>query len=268
MFKILGHDQKEYGPVTADVLRQWIAERRANAQTMVQADGTGRFRPLGEFPEFHPALAAASAAAAPRWTVTTAPAPPPPSGLAVASLVLGILGFCLAIPSIPAVITGHMALRRIRREPDKRGGKGLAIAGLVMGYAGLVILGIAMILPALAAAKYNAQRAQCVKNMRELWISGRIYSNNHNDAWPQNFNALSNEVTNLKAFICPGDSDHLVAMNWDSFEELDHVSYEWVCPGEKESETLMKPVIRCPIHRTVLLGDGTVQRGRRAPRGF
>jgi hypothetical protein len=64
----------------------------------------------------------------------------PPSGLAITSLVLGILTYCLFIPAIPAIITGHMALGRIRREPDKIGGKGLAITGLVLGYFGLLLL--------------------------------------------------------------------------------------------------------------------------------
>ena len=31
MYKIQGADQKDYGPVTADLMRQWIAERRGEA---------------------------------------------------------------------------------------------------------------------------------------------------------------------------------------------------------------------------------------------
>ena len=31
MYKILGGDGKEYGPVLADTLRQWVREGRANA---------------------------------------------------------------------------------------------------------------------------------------------------------------------------------------------------------------------------------------------
>lgn len=36
MYDILGADQKQYGPVSAEVVRQWITERRANSQTMIQ----------------------------------------------------------------------------------------------------------------------------------------------------------------------------------------------------------------------------------------
>ncbi|MCZ7636450.1 MAG: DUF4339 domain-containing protein [Verrucomicrobia bacterium] len=39
MFKMIGGDGREYGPVTADQLREWILDHRANGQTMVLAEG-------------------------------------------------------------------------------------------------------------------------------------------------------------------------------------------------------------------------------------
>lgn len=60
----------------------------------------------------------------------TYPAPAvarPTNGLAIASLVTGLLGFAI----IP-VILGHVALSQIRRTGD--GGSALAIVGLVLGY--------------------------------------------------------------------------------------------------------------------------------------
>jgi len=52
MYKIIGADQKEYGPISADQIRQWISEGRANGQTMVCAEGTTDWKPLEMFPEF------------------------------------------------------------------------------------------------------------------------------------------------------------------------------------------------------------------------
>ena len=52
MYKIIGADQKEYGPVSADQLRQWITEGRVNAQTSVQAAGETTWKPLFMVPEF------------------------------------------------------------------------------------------------------------------------------------------------------------------------------------------------------------------------
>lgn len=54
MYKILGGDGKQYGPISADVLRQWIGEGRANAETQVQAEGTSGWAALGQVPEFTP----------------------------------------------------------------------------------------------------------------------------------------------------------------------------------------------------------------------
>ena len=53
---ILGADEREYGPVTAMQLREWIAQNRANASTRVQAEG-GEWKPLAAYPEFADALA-------------------------------------------------------------------------------------------------------------------------------------------------------------------------------------------------------------------
>ncbi|MBX3746951.1 MAG: DUF4339 domain-containing protein [Verrucomicrobiae bacterium] len=51
MYKIIGGDQKEYGPVSFDQLCQWVRDNRANAQTRVQKEG-GEWAPMGALPEF------------------------------------------------------------------------------------------------------------------------------------------------------------------------------------------------------------------------
>jgi len=58
MYRIIGADGKEYGPVTADQLRQWITEGRTNAQTQVQSEGSTEWKPLGTLPEFAGVFAA------------------------------------------------------------------------------------------------------------------------------------------------------------------------------------------------------------------
>ncbi len=60
MFKMIGGDGREYGPVTADQLRLWILDHRANGQTMVQPVGSLDWVPLGSLPEFAEALASAA----------------------------------------------------------------------------------------------------------------------------------------------------------------------------------------------------------------
>lgn len=52
----------------------------------------------------------------------------------------GILGFItIGIANIVGVILGHMGLSRIRKSPETVSGRGLAIAGLVTSYIGLVL---------------------------------------------------------------------------------------------------------------------------------
>lgn len=51
MYKIIGGDGNEYGPVTTETLQQWVREGRANAQTQVRAESSTEWQPLGSLPE-------------------------------------------------------------------------------------------------------------------------------------------------------------------------------------------------------------------------
>ena len=77
----------------------------------------------------------------PNQPIQTPPAKPN-SNMAVASLVLGILGWTVApgLASIAAVITGHLAKNEIRESNGELSGDGMATAGLIMGYASIVIV--------------------------------------------------------------------------------------------------------------------------------
>jgi hypothetical protein len=50
MYRILGSDGKEYGPVSSEPLGQWIREKRVDGDTRVQGED-GQWRPLREVPE-------------------------------------------------------------------------------------------------------------------------------------------------------------------------------------------------------------------------
>lgn len=52
MYKIIGADQKQYGPISGDQIRQWISEGRVNGQTIACAEGSEDWKPLSQFPEF------------------------------------------------------------------------------------------------------------------------------------------------------------------------------------------------------------------------
>ena len=68
--------------------------------------------------------------------------PPERSGLAVASMVVGILSWLIFpfIGAIIAIVTGHMARREIRESDGALTGSGMATAGLVLGYVQIVLI--------------------------------------------------------------------------------------------------------------------------------
>lgn len=64
MYKIIGADRKEYGPISTEQLRFWITEGRVNAQTQACAEGTTDWKPLSAFPDFADALGLGAGTAA------------------------------------------------------------------------------------------------------------------------------------------------------------------------------------------------------------
>lgn len=70
----------------------------------------------------------------------------PTSGMAITSLILGIAGLTVvpAIGSVLALILGYMARRDIRQRPTETTGEGLAKAGIVLGWIGIVLAVLAV----------------------------------------------------------------------------------------------------------------------------
>ena len=64
-YLIIGGDGKQYGPVSAEDLRNWVAEGRLNAQSQIMAEGGTEWRPLSAFPEFADWFAAQAPPGAP-----------------------------------------------------------------------------------------------------------------------------------------------------------------------------------------------------------
>src|SRR5277367_2360050 len=84
MYKIIGANQVEYGPVSADQIRAWIAEGRVNTQTLAQAEGETTWKPLSSFPEF----------------ATSIPSTPPPAPAPLGAPLLEAEGRNRALASV------------------------------------------------------------------------------------------------------------------------------------------------------------------------
>jgi len=64
------------------------------------------------------------------------------AGMATASLICGIAGIfinLLGIPSLLAIIFGIISLVKISRNPNLKG-KGFAIAGIILGVVGIILM--------------------------------------------------------------------------------------------------------------------------------
>jgi hypothetical protein len=83
------------------------------------------------------------------------------NGMAIASLVLGTL-WLYWIGSVLAVVFGHVGLRQIKRDPYQ-GGRGMAVAGLVLGYLGVAMLALTVLF--LVAAGLSAPTSPGVRSL-------------------------------------------------------------------------------------------------------
>ena len=99
------------------------------------------------------------------------------SGLAIASFVLGILGFCtFFITSIPAIILGIVGFVKIGKSGGKLKGKGFAIAGIVLALMIPILMS-----PILMRARQITHRLVCGTNMSLIGMALLVYTNDYDD---------------------------------------------------------------------------------------
>ncbi len=222
MYLIRGADEKEYGPAPTSVVERWIAERRLDARSRIRREGEPIWRPLSEFPEFADALAGGGKKAPP----TGVPPPAGPtlagyqrtSGLAIATLVIGILAPCTAgLAGLIGIIVGLFALRKISRSQGRLKGRGLAITGLILSV--LFLVAIPPLVITAIVAQQRAQRGgfanfdpgqECLDHARQLSEAIRRHANDNNDRFPAAdgwCDAIQAGVNGLNTFQCPGRSD-------------------------------------------------------------
>ncbi|MCA9239100.1 MAG: DUF1559 domain-containing protein [Planctomycetales bacterium] len=168
--------------------------------------------------------------------------PPRTSGKAVASLVLGICSFFFSIlTGLPAIILGALALGDIKRNPQVEG-KGMAIAGITTGSIGTVMLlgCVALLLPAVQAAREAARRNLSMNNMKQIVLA----AHNHESAYKQFPKASGNmrgEGAELSWRV------HLLPfLEQQALYDQFHMDEPWDSPHNKTLIDQMPAVYQCP----------------------
>ena len=153
------------------------------------------------------------------------------SGLAIASLVLGILSFFTCfITAIPAIILGVVGLLKINKSSGQLKGTGLAIAGMALPAIAVPIMAMlmAILMPALNNVKLLAQRQVCMTNMRGLGAAIVVYANDYDDKYPtaSQWCDLLIEYADVdpKSFRCRAGSDGEFSYGFN--ENLDGLGFD------------------------------------------
>lgn len=109
----------------------------------------------------------------------------------------------------------------------------------------------------LQLAKERADRIKCVNNLKNLGLAARVYATDNNDVFPPDILSMTNEMGSTKILVCPSDTQHTAAANWQEFGPA-NLSYEYLAP----SGNFLEPnqvMFRCSIHNNICLTDGSVQ---------
>ena len=116
------------------------------------------------------------------------------SGKAIASLICGLLFF--VFPSaVAAIILGHLSLSEINRSAGRLAGRGMSIAGLVLGYAGVLFIPFLLIvaaiaIPNLTRARLAANQSSAVASLRTIASASLMYSERYGNGFPSSLIAM------------------------------------------------------------------------------
>lgn len=103
MYKIIGADGQQYGPVNLEQLRQWMAENRLRPESLVQAESSTEWKSLSSFPE----LAAELRATPPGLTPPIATPPIASNPRASNKIPAGVCGILLGAFGVHKFILGY-----------------------------------------------------------------------------------------------------------------------------------------------------------------
>ena len=176
----------QQGPVSEAELLSKIARGEVSAADLCWCAGWPQWRRVGEV--FPSSVGAVPPLLPPEQQLRAAVAPvgkPTRSGLAVVSLICGICTILLFplffLFMIPAIVCGHVAQSRIKQAKGALAGGGMALAGLIMGYSGLVVapmmvgLAVAVAVPAFQKVRVSSISKTMDNDARQIAGAAQQY---------------------------------------------------------------------------------------------
>jgi type II secretory pathway pseudopilin PulG len=166
------HNGQQTGPFTHQEIQAGVASGLYKTTDLVWYEGAAGWMPLSNLPVM------ATAPQLPSGVV------PQTSGLAITSMVLGICSFLsCGITGIPAIICGHIARANIKRSQGQQTGDGFALAGLITGYLGTLIIGVASIAgltaPLVMRQRKKADQTEAISNARSFGLALIEFENDY-----------------------------------------------------------------------------------------
>jgi type IV pilus assembly protein PilA len=195
------------------------------------------------------------------------------SGKAVASLICGILFFIFP-SAIAAIILGHLSISDIRRSGGRLTGHGMATAGLVLGYMGIAVIPVVLIVAAIAIpnllrARMAANESSAVGSLRTINAAAFSYQATYSNGFPPGLEAM--DGSSLEKSSC--DHAQLIDPTLASGQKSGYTfTYGWVLPKDAASQT---PSPAAAANGCTLVGGISYQvyadpitRGTTGQRGF
>ena len=248
----VGRNSQQLGTFTPKQILDGLASGQFYPTDVAWHEGLTDWQPLSDLEVLSAATSAPVAPAAPppvpqpifkaQPTAVHQPVQTASSSLPGWSLGLGIASFlCSIFTAIPAIICGHKALGKIKRGEVSDSGRGMAIAGLIMGYIMFILpVGITVVaivagaaVPVFNSVQEKAIETKSSNQVRQIILGCKQYALDHDGSYPPDLETLVTDgiITDEKILHCPMLKDDT------------QIGYEYFGAGAKDSAAADKVIV-------------------------
>jgi len=246
----VGRNSQQLGTFTSKQILDGLASGQFFPTDVAWHEGLTDWQPLSDLEVLSVATSAPVVPAAPppvpqpifkaQPTAVHQPVQTASSSLPGWSLGLGIASFlCGIFAGLPAVICGHKSLGKMKRGEVSDSGRGMAIAGLIMGYISVAMTVIMIpIMIAIAVPTFNSVQEKAIETkssnqVRQIILGCKQYALDHDGSYPPDLETLVTDgiITDEKILHCPMLKDDT------------QIGYEYFGAGAKDSAAADKVIV-------------------------